>query len=211
MIRCRASASATREVSIVIQRRPHCSATKAVVPEPQVGSSTRSPGSVDISMQRSTPWCRLHDVDLVGPSSGSPVSSQMLLSGNAGKSSRNRTYASVFLRPCTRRAARVVPCLARWSSTDSAVGGEDRAVDLTGNHDAAPSPLARPSALAREVVEPETCSSERLSSALQLAATSASVGQFNDLYSSAPAPPIALVMKSGRYLSTSMSFAYQRM
>ena len=30
--RCRASASATREVSIVIQRRPHCSATNAVVP-----------------------------------------------------------------------------------------------------------------------------------------------------------------------------------
>ena len=27
----------------MIQRRPHCSATVAVVPEPQVGSSTRSP------------------------------------------------------------------------------------------------------------------------------------------------------------------------
>ena len=37
MMRARASASATREVSIVIQRRPHCSATVAVVPEPQVG------------------------------------------------------------------------------------------------------------------------------------------------------------------------------
>ena len=49
----RANAIATREVSIVIQRRPHCSATVAVVPEPQVGSSTRSPGSVAIRRQRS--------------------------------------------------------------------------------------------------------------------------------------------------------------
>src|ERR1700687_4259135 len=48
MMRARASANATREVSIVIQRRPHCSATVAVVPEPQVGSSTKSPGSVAI-------------------------------------------------------------------------------------------------------------------------------------------------------------------
>src|SRR5204863_3150652 len=52
MMRARAKASATRDVSIVIQRRPHCSATVAVVPEPQVGSSTRSPGSVAINMQR---------------------------------------------------------------------------------------------------------------------------------------------------------------
>ena len=38
----------------------------AVVPEPQVGSSTRSPGSVHISMQRSTTLAvRLNDVDLV--------------------------------------------------------------------------------------------------------------------------------------------------
>ena len=53
MSRVRASASATREVSTVIHRRPHCSATYAVVPAPQVGSSTRSPGSVVMSMQRS--------------------------------------------------------------------------------------------------------------------------------------------------------------
>src|SRR5688572_6498972 len=37
MRRVRASARATRLVSVVIHRRPHCSATKAVVPEPQVG------------------------------------------------------------------------------------------------------------------------------------------------------------------------------
>jgi hypothetical protein len=54
MMRARANASATRDVSIVIQRRPHCSATYAVVPEPQVGSRTRSPGSVDISTHRWT-------------------------------------------------------------------------------------------------------------------------------------------------------------
>ena len=46
--------SAMRLVSLVIQRRPHCSATWAVVPLPQVGSSTRSPGSVVIRMQRWT-------------------------------------------------------------------------------------------------------------------------------------------------------------
>ena len=53
MILVRARARATREVSQVIQRLPHFSATKAVVPEPQVGSSTRSPGCVVIRMQRS--------------------------------------------------------------------------------------------------------------------------------------------------------------
>jgi len=52
--RVRASASATRLVSIVIQRLPHCSATYAVVPEPQVGSRTRSPGSVVMRRQRAT-------------------------------------------------------------------------------------------------------------------------------------------------------------
>ena len=48
-----ASANATRLVSIVIHRRPHSSATTAVVPLPHVGSSTKSPGSVAIRMQRS--------------------------------------------------------------------------------------------------------------------------------------------------------------
>ena len=33
-----ALSKATREVSMTIQRRPHCSATNAVVPDPQVGS-----------------------------------------------------------------------------------------------------------------------------------------------------------------------------
>ena len=51
-VRARARAKATREVSMVIQRRPHCSATYAVVPEPQVGSRTRSPGSVAMRRQR---------------------------------------------------------------------------------------------------------------------------------------------------------------
>ena len=36
----------------VIQRRPYCSATRAVVPEPHVGSITRSPGSVVMRTQR---------------------------------------------------------------------------------------------------------------------------------------------------------------
>ena len=36
MMRARAKAKATLDVSMVIQRRPHCSATVAVVPDPQV-------------------------------------------------------------------------------------------------------------------------------------------------------------------------------
>ena len=64
---------------MVIQRRPHCSATKAVVPEPQVGSSTRSPGSVVMRRQRSTTSCdRLNDVDLVVGEAASAMSVQML-------------------------------------------------------------------------------------------------------------------------------------
>ena len=39
---------------MVIHRRPHRSAICAVTPDPHVGSSTRSPGSVAIRMQRST-------------------------------------------------------------------------------------------------------------------------------------------------------------
>jgi nitrite reductase (NADH) large subunit len=52
--RVRARASATRLVSMVIHRRPHCSATTEVEPDPHVGSRTRSPGSVVMSRQRST-------------------------------------------------------------------------------------------------------------------------------------------------------------
>jgi cytochrome c oxidase subunit IV len=39
-------------VSIVIHLLPNCSATNAVVPLPQVGSNTKSPGSVVINKQR---------------------------------------------------------------------------------------------------------------------------------------------------------------
>src|ERR1051325_1317140 len=52
MRRCFARVTATRDVSHVIHRRPHCSATYAVVPLPQVGSKTRSPGSVVMSIHR---------------------------------------------------------------------------------------------------------------------------------------------------------------
>src|SRR3546814_17191585 len=51
--RCFVSVIATRLVSHVTQRRPHASAQYAVVPDPQVGSKTRSPGSVAINIQRS--------------------------------------------------------------------------------------------------------------------------------------------------------------
>jgi hypothetical protein len=108
MIRARANASATREVSMVIQRRPHCSATNAVVPEPQVGSHTRSPGSVIMSTHRSrtreTVWTtyRFGSV-LLAPLL---VSSHTLAIGITGKSSRKRLYFSVEPVGMTRAAWR---------------------------------------------------------------------------------------------------------
>ena len=51
--RCFARVIDTRDVSQVIQRRPHCSATYAVVPDPHVGSKTEIAGSVVIRSARS--------------------------------------------------------------------------------------------------------------------------------------------------------------
>ena len=59
MILARAKARATREVSTVIHLRPHCSATMAVVPDPQVGSRTKSPGSVAMRMHLSITFGRV--------------------------------------------------------------------------------------------------------------------------------------------------------
>src|SRR3989304_1250169 len=97
MIRARASASATREVSIVIQRRPHCSAAKAVVPEPQVGSRTRSPGSVVISRQRSiTLGLVCTTYIFFSPNVEGTVSVQMLFIMPIGKSFAYLLYFSQF-------------------------------------------------------------------------------------------------------------------
>ena len=51
-MRWRATAMDTAEVSMAIQRRPQRSAVKGIAPEPQVGSRTRSPGSVVMSRTR---------------------------------------------------------------------------------------------------------------------------------------------------------------
>src|ERR1700737_2149313 len=64
--RVRASVRHTRLVSIVIQRRPHCSATYAVVPDPHVGSSTRSPGSVVIRMHLSSTFVLVWTTNSLG-------------------------------------------------------------------------------------------------------------------------------------------------
>ena len=70
---------------MVIQRRPHCSATVAVVPEPQVGSSTRSPGSVVIRMQRWTTFADVSTTYLLSETKPAiPVSNQRLLLGVTG-------------------------------------------------------------------------------------------------------------------------------
>src|SRR5260370_11961231 len=96
-MRARASASATREVSMVIHRRPHSSAAYAVVPEPHVGSSTRSPGSVAIMMHL---WTTFVDVwTTYTLSSVNPViitSRHRLFKGDTGKSSKYRLYINVF-------------------------------------------------------------------------------------------------------------------
>ncbi len=88
--RCRAMAAATRELSTVIHRRPHCSATNAVVPLPHVGSSTRSPGSVVINMQR---WIIFVAVwTTYTRSLAPPVSSQTLVKADCPKSVLKRRY-----------------------------------------------------------------------------------------------------------------------
>ena len=69
MMRARAKAKATREVSMVIHRLPHCSATLAVVPAPHVGSNIRSPGSVVIRMQR---WIGFTEVSTIYRLSDAP-------------------------------------------------------------------------------------------------------------------------------------------
>ena len=83
----------------MIHRRPHCSATNAVVPEPHVGSRTRSPGSVDISRHRSTTLrCRLNDVELVAVRTALPcrVRPDCSQAGRHGKSSMIPDVAEVF-------------------------------------------------------------------------------------------------------------------
>src|SRR5579871_5760448 len=97
MIRARASANATRDVSMVIQRRPHCSATKAAVPEPHVGSRTRSPGSVAIKTQRSVTLVLVWTTYILGsPNPAVVVSSHWLVSEKTRKSSKKRTYLNVL-------------------------------------------------------------------------------------------------------------------
>ena len=91
-----ASDKATRLVSMVIQRRPHCSATKAVVPLPHVGSSTRSPGSVVINMQRSMILCDVWTTyNLSDANPAIVVSVQRLVKGVTGKSANSLTYLRV--------------------------------------------------------------------------------------------------------------------
>ena len=95
-MRARASASATREVSIVIQRRPHCSAT--------VGGGAGTAGRVEheVAGVGGHEDAALNDFRAVserhksclGSNPPDRVSSQMLLIGMTGKSSRNRTYRS---------------------------------------------------------------------------------------------------------------------
>ena len=82
---------------MVIHRRPHCSATKAVVPEPQVGSSTRSPGSVAMRIQRSMTFALVWTTYAFS-SVNAPVWVSVHRSeiGLTAKSSMKRTYESEF-------------------------------------------------------------------------------------------------------------------
>src|SRR5260370_41993855 len=87
---CWARVVATREVSHVIQRRPHCSATEAVVPDPHVGSNARSPGSGVIRRHR---WMTFGFVCATYTRFWAPITSvQTLPRGAGGKSSTYRPY-----------------------------------------------------------------------------------------------------------------------
>src|SRR5579885_118095 len=105
MRRCFANVSATRDVSHVIHRRPNFSALAAVVPEPQVGSKTRSPGSVVITRHLST------TLGLVSttyrfflPNPLIAVSFQMQSISTTGKSSRYLLYRRVLPTSISRLA-----------------------------------------------------------------------------------------------------------
>ena len=89
--RCRATLIATRDVSQVSHRRPVISADAAVVPDPQVGSNTRSLGSVVIRMHLSSVDRDVWTTKIFGSLRlwiAPPMSSHTLDIGNAGKSSR---------------------------------------------------------------------------------------------------------------------------
>src|SRR5690606_35236914 len=113
--------SAMRLVSMVIHRRPHCSATYAAVPLPQVGSRTRSPGSVDNKIHR---WIILAPVWTTNRGSlpvAVPV--QTLCTGFTGKSSANLLYRtplpSLTIRPFL-------------TATSNFEGGLDQCLPLLG-------------------------------------------------------------------------------
>src|ERR1700679_3341427 len=102
-MRTLARASATREVSAVIHRLPHCSATNAVVPDPHVGSRTRSPGSVAKSTQRATTLVFVSTTYLLSCASNPHrVSSHRLFTGITGKSRNRLKYEIDALRGMSR-------------------------------------------------------------------------------------------------------------
>ncbi len=138
--RCRATARATREVSIVIHRRPQCSAAYAVVPAPQVGSSTRSPGSVVISRQRSMILVSVWTTYILSEMFPA-VSSHQLESSTIGKSLLKNLYPSptrVFITrsaSCRRAiSARLVrqECVA-FGSTATPSRQRDRKPSIVGD------------------------------------------------------------------------------
>src|SRR5262249_5525070 len=135
----------TRLVSMVIHRRPHCSATYAVVPEPHVGSRMRSPGSVVISMQRSMILGLVWTTYFLSGMKLLITSSQKFVVGKTGKSSRNLTYPARLPDPSTRSASnrRRMP-LSFVFQRLCIVGRYSFPAALIGNQQAAPSPFSRP-------------------------------------------------------------------
>ena len=155
---------------MVIHRRPHCSATMAVVPDPHVGSSTRSPGSVVIRMHRSIDrWLRSEPHRPSGRRGFGcrRCPSMQLDSGNAGKSSMITDVSQEYSwLPATLFAAirRRIPSWFVFHRV-CMVGVKGRPSISTVNHDAAPSPLARPALslvrLSSRKCQPENALSSR--------------------------------------------------
>ena len=99
---------------------------KGRVPEPHVGSSTRSPGSVVMSMQRSMTFVScLDDVDLVVRATAMcrvrPDVVIVRLQGSRRDIGHMLEYVFVDLNSVARSA--VVPFPAHWSSTELCIGG----------------------------------------------------------------------------------------
>ena len=114
--RCRAIAIGIGEVSHVIHLRPQRSEINAVVAPPQVGSNTKSPGSVAIRIHRSITLSDVCTTYLLSP--GRLTRDQMLVINLPGTSSSYRFQDNTVSEPAESR---------RFSSASLSIPSADTA------------------------------------------------------------------------------------